>query len=68
MAQVVHFLISNGFLLTSLELLVEVEHTQTHDGHLISQLLGPVFEDPASFPPDVVTGFAEDDCAQPLQI
>eukprot|EP00192_Tetraselmis_astigmatica_P001031 CAMPEP_0117657394 /NCGR_PEP_ID=MMETSP0804-20121206/5307_1 /TAXON_ID=1074897 /ORGANISM="Tetraselmis astigmatica, Strain CCMP880" /LENGTH=1274 /DNA_ID=CAMNT_0005463845 /DNA_START=410 /DNA_END=4234 /DNA_ORIENTATION=+ len=52
--QVVHYLVSHGFLLSALELLVEAEQTETEQHHRISSLLGPFFDNPLHFPPEAV--------------
>lgn len=61
--QVVHFLISNGYLLSALELLVEAE--QSGDDQAIGKLLGPFFDNPSHFPPEELAKCDGDDGGAP---
>eukprot|EP00951_Prasinocladus_malaysianus_P015820 scaffold122027_cov25-Prasinocladus_malaysianus.AAC.2 len=59
-AQVVHFLVSHGYLLSALELLVEAENAEIQSDAPICELLGPFFNNPDHFPPEEIDKCAGD--------
>lgn len=62
--QVVHFLVSHGYLLSALELLVEAERAEIESDISVGQLLGPFFNNPDNFPAEELAKCSGDDGAR----